>query len=101
MISIIKASDENASRLMQLFRELLSTLPHGTAELHSKRTKNDDGTIVWLQPAKKNAAEFCAHIDDICNHLIDVSFGAGTTFTVMLPRAHPGGRTVVPLRRGA
>jgi len=80
MISIIKASDENASSLMGLFQELLGTLPPGTATLHSKRTKNDDGTIVWLEPVKKGAAEFCAHIDDVCNDLIDVSFGAGTTF---------------------
>lgn len=80
MISIIKASDENADRLARLFPELLSTLPPETATLGSKRTKNDDGTIVWLKPAKKHAAEFCAHIEDGNNSLIDVSFGAGTTF---------------------
>jgi hypothetical protein len=65
---------------MVVFQELLNTLPPGAAVLGSKRTKNDDGTIVWLKPARKHAAEFCAHIDDGNNTLIDVSFGAGTTF---------------------
>jgi hypothetical protein len=80
MISTIESSDENANRLRGLFQELLNTLPLGTATLGSKRTKNDDGTIIWLKPAKKHAAEFCAHIDDVHHNLIDVSFGAGTTF---------------------
>jgi hypothetical protein len=80
MSSIIKVSDENVHRLLGLFQELLNTLPPGTATLGSKRTKNDDGTIIWLKPAKKEAAEFCAHIEDGNNSLIDVSFGAGTTF---------------------
>jgi hypothetical protein len=80
MISIIDASVENANRLVGLFQELLSTLPPGTATLGSKPTKNNDGTIVWLTPANKHAAEFCAHIDDRNNSLIDVSFGSGTTF---------------------
>jgi hypothetical protein len=80
MSSIIKASDENASRLIGLFQELLNTLPPGAAALGSNRTKNDDGTIVWLKPTKKHAAEFCAHIDDRNDSLIDVSFGSGTTF---------------------
>jgi len=48
--------------------------------LMSKRTKNDDGTIVWLKPAKERAAEFCAHLEDGNASLIDVSFGSGTTF---------------------
>ncbi len=80
MISIIKASDENASLLMGLFQELLNTLPPGTAALGSQRTKNDDGTIIWLKPTNKYAAEFCAHIEDRNSSLIDVSFGSGTTF---------------------
>jgi hypothetical protein len=80
MSSIIKASDENANRLTRVFQELLDTLPPGAAVLGSNRTKNDDGTIVWLKPARKHAAEFRAHIDDGYNNLIDVSFGASTTF---------------------
>ncbi|MFZ0759485.1 MAG: hypothetical protein WAM69_05985 [Candidatus Sulfotelmatobacter sp.] len=80
MSSIIKTSDENASRLMGLFQELLGTLPPGAATSGFTRTKNDDGTIVWLRPAKKQAAEFCAHIEDGNGSLIDVSFGSGTTF---------------------
>ncbi len=80
MSSIIKGPDENAHRLLGLFQELLSTLPVGAAMVGSKRTKNDDGTIVWLKPTNEYAAEFCAHIDDDNNSLIDVSFGSGTTF---------------------
>jgi hypothetical protein len=80
MSSIVKASGGNANRLRKVFQELLNTLPPGVAVLGSKWTKNDDGTIVWLKPARKHAAEFCAHIDDAHNNLIDVSFGAGTTF---------------------
>jgi hypothetical protein len=80
MSSTTKASDENVHRLLSLFQELLNTLPPGAASLGSKRTKNDDGTIVWLKPTKKKAAEFCAHIEDSNNSLIDVSFGSGTTF---------------------
>lgn len=89
MSSIVEASGENANRLMGVFQELLNTLPPGVAVLGSKRTKNDDGTIVWLKPARNHAAEFCAHIDDGHNNLIDVSFGAGTNFELpsesMLP----------------
>ncbi len=80
MISVIKTSDENVTRLVRLFQDLLDALPFGTAAMESKRTRNDDGTIVWLKPAKMQAAEFCAHIEDDNNSLIDVSFGAGTTF---------------------
>jgi hypothetical protein len=80
MSSIIKAPDENASRVIGVFQELLNTLPPGAATLGPTRTKNDDGTIVRLKPANKHAAEFCAHIDDHFNSLIDVSFGSGTTF---------------------
>ena len=79
MISIMKSSSENTSHLVGLFQELLSTLPSGAATLGSNRTKNDDGTVVWLKPGKKRAAEFSAHIDEGTS-LIDVSFGAGTTF---------------------
>jgi hypothetical protein len=93
MSSIIKASDENANRLRGVFQELLDTLPPGAALLGSKRTKNDDGTIVWLKPARKHAAEFCAHIDDGHNNLIDVSFGAGTTFELPSESKLPNGAT--------
>jgi hypothetical protein len=79
MISIMKSSPENTSHLIGLFQVLLSTLPSGAATLGSNRTKNDDGTVVWLKPAKKRAAEFSAHIDEGTS-LTDVSFGAGTTF---------------------
>jgi hypothetical protein len=80
MISVTKTTDENATRLVRLFQDLLDTLPPGTATMESKRTKDDDGTIVWLKPAKTQAAEFSAHIDDNNNSLIDVSFGEGATF---------------------
>ena len=80
MSSIIKSSNENANRLLALFQELLGTLPPKSAALDSRRTKNDDGVIVWLKPANKRSAEFSAHIEDRINSLIDVSFGAGTTF---------------------
>jgi hypothetical protein len=80
MISTIKASDQNAERLVGLFQELLNTLPPGTAILDSKRTQKGDGTIVLLKPTKKGAAEFCAHVEDGNFSIIDVSFGSGTTF---------------------
>jgi hypothetical protein len=80
MISVTKTSDENATRLVRIFQDLLDTLPPGTATMESERTKNNDGTIVWLKPAKKQAAKFCAHIDDDNSTLIDVSFGEGATF---------------------
>ena len=79
MISIIKTHDES-SRVLQLFEEMLSSLPQGSATLESKRTKNDDGTIIWLTPANQHAAEFGAHTEDGGLSLIDVFFGSGTTF---------------------
>jgi hypothetical protein len=79
MISIIKTHDESG-RVVRLFEELLSGLPQGTATLESKRTKNDDGTIIWLTPANKHAAEFGAHTEDGGLSLIDVFFGSGATF---------------------
>jgi hypothetical protein len=82
MSSIVKASGGNANRLREVFQELLNPLPAGVAGLGSKWTNHDDGTIVWLKPARKHAAEFSAHIDDAHNNLIGVSFGAGTTFAL-------------------
>jgi hypothetical protein len=79
MISIVKTHDES-SRVLQLFEEMLRILPQGAATLESKRTKNDDGTIFWLTPANKHAAEFGAHTEDGGMSLIDVFFGSGTTF---------------------
>ncbi len=79
MISITKSVDESG-RLLKLFEELLDSLPEGTATLGSKRTQNDDGTIIWLRPANKRAAEFGAHSEDGALSLIDVFFGSGTTF---------------------
>jgi hypothetical protein len=79
MISITKSVDESG-RLLKLFQELLDSLPEGTATLGSKRTKNDDGTIIWLTPANKCAAELGAHSEDGGLSLIDVFFGSGTTF---------------------
>jgi hypothetical protein len=55
MSSILTASDENANRLMELFQELLNTLPQGAATLGSRQTKDGDGTIVWLKPTNKRA----------------------------------------------
>jgi hypothetical protein len=80
MNSTFEAPDEGAQRLVELFQELLGTLPQGTATLNFERTEHDDGTIVWLKPTRKHAAEFCAHVEDRNVSLIDVSFGAGTTF---------------------
>ncbi len=79
MISITKSADESG-RLLKLFQELLDSLPEGTATLGSKRTKNDDGTILWLTPTNKCAAELGAHSEDGGLSLIDVFFGSGTTF---------------------
>ncbi|MBZ5616646.1 MAG: hypothetical protein LAO23_21775 [Acidobacteriia bacterium] len=79
MISITKNAD-TSERLLKLFQELLNSVPEGTATLGSKRTKNNDGTIVWLTPASKSAAEFGAHSEDGELSPIDVFFGSGTTF---------------------
>ncbi|MGD0758582.1 MAG: hypothetical protein ABR921_06735 [Candidatus Sulfotelmatobacter sp.] len=76
----MKTSDENGKRLVGLFQELLNALPPGTATLDAKRTEKGDGTIVWLKPTKKDAAPFCAHVDDVNSSIIDVSFGSSTTF---------------------
>jgi hypothetical protein len=82
MNSTLKIPDAGVDRLLGLFQELLSTLSPGVATLGSKRSEDDDGTIVWLKPARENAAEFCAHVEDRNLSLIDVSFGTGTTFEV-------------------
>jgi hypothetical protein len=74
------APDELASRLMTVFRGLLQTIPDGAAKLGSTRTTKNDGTIVWLKPSNRRAAEFSAHIEDGNPSLIDVSFGTTTTF---------------------
>jgi hypothetical protein len=79
MISIIKRTDES-TRVLKLFQGLLGSIPQGAATLESKRTKNDDGTIIWLTPANKHAAEFGAHTEDGGLFLVDVFFGSGTTF---------------------
>jgi hypothetical protein len=79
MISITTSADESGP-VLKLFQELLDSLPAGTATLGSKRTKNNDGTIIWLTPANKCAAEFGAHTEDGGLSLIDVFFGSGTTF---------------------
>ena len=93
MNSTVKTSEKNADRLVGLFQELLSTLPPGTAALNSKRTEHDDGTIIWLKPARKHAAEFSAHVEDRNPSLIDVSFGTGTTFELPLESRLPGDAT--------
>lgn len=79
MISIVKGIDES-NRLLDLFQELLDSLPAGTATLESKRTQNDDGTIIRLMPSNRHAAQFGAHTEDGALSLIDVFFGSGTTF---------------------
>jgi hypothetical protein len=79
MISITKGADESG-RLLKLFQELLDRLPEGTATLESKRTQNDDGTIIRLVPTNPRAAQFGAHTEDGGLFLIDVFFGSGTTF---------------------
>jgi hypothetical protein len=84
MTSTPNPSDRNANRVAGLFQELLNTLPPGTAALKSKRTEHDDGTIIWLKPARDKAAEFSAHVEDGNSSLIDVSFGTGTTFELPL-----------------
>lgn len=90
---IVETPNGCAERLLRLFQELLDTLPPGTATLNSKRTERDDGTNVWLKPARKHAAEFCAHIEDRNLSLIDVSFGSGTTFELPLESDLPGDAT--------
>jgi hypothetical protein len=90
MNSTVENADEGAERLLRLFQELLSTLPPDTATLNSKRTERDDGTIVWLKPVRKHAAELCAHVEDRNLSLIDVSFGAGTTFELPSESRLPG-----------
>ncbi len=77
MISITKSADESG-RLLKLFQELLDSLPEGTATLESKRTQNDDGTIIRLAPSNPRAAQFGAHTE--YTGFIDVFFGSGTTF---------------------
>ena len=79
MISITTSADES-DPLLKLFQELLDSLPAGAAKLGSKRTKNDDGTIIWLTPSNKRASEFGVHTEDGGLSLIDVFFGSGTTF---------------------
>lgn len=79
MISITKSADQSGP-LLKLFQELLSSLPQGAAVLESKRTQNDDGTIIRLVPTNPRAAQFGAHSEDGCHTLIDVYFGSGTTF---------------------
>jgi hypothetical protein len=78
MISITKNTDESG-RLLKLFEELFHGLPEGTATLKSKRTPNDDGTIIQPVPTNPRAAQFGAHTED-GGFLIDVFFGSGTTF---------------------
>lgn len=71
--------DKNAEQLIAMFQALLTTLPPGTATVESRRTKNDDGTIVWIKPSSKRAAVFSAHLEDGHPTLIDIGFGSGTT----------------------
>jgi hypothetical protein len=80
MNSTFEPPDEGAQRLVELFQQLLDALPQGTATLNFERTDHDDGTIVWLKPTRKQAVEFWAHVEDRKVSLLDVSFGAGTTF---------------------
>ena len=89
MNSPVKISDRNVDRLIGLFQELLATLPPGAATLNSKRTERDDGTIVWLKPAREKAAEFTAHVEDGNRSLIDLTFGTGTTFELPLESRLP------------
>jgi len=72
-------SAENGRLLRQLFEDILVALPVGAATLEARRTRDDRGTIVWLKPSNKNAAEFSGHTED-GSTLVDVSFGRGTTF---------------------
>ena len=90
MNSIIEVADEGGERLLRLFQERLSTLAPDSATLNSKRTCRDDGTIVWLKPARKHAAEFCTHVEGRNLSLIDVSFGAGTKFELPSESRLPG-----------
>jgi len=48
--------------------------------MESRRTKNDDGTIVRRKRSNPRAAEFSAHLEEGNPCLVDVSFGGGTTF---------------------
>jgi hypothetical protein len=89
MTTIAAAPDELASRLMTVFRGLLQAIPDGAATLGSTRTKKNDGTIVWLKPSNRRAAEFSAHIEDGNPSLIDVSFGSFTTFELPLESRLP------------
>jgi hypothetical protein len=73
------AQDAHA-RVLQLFQELLASLPQGTAVVESERTRNGDGTIIRLVPGNKRAAQFGAHTEDGQPFLLDIFFGSGTTF---------------------
>jgi hypothetical protein len=73
-------AEERAEKLIAVFRELSGRLPEGAASVGSERTRSDDGIIVRLKPTNKRAAQFGAHIDDGLSNIIDVSFGAATTF---------------------
>jgi len=75
----VAKTDKNAEQLIAMFQQLLSTLRPGVAAIEFRRTKNDDGTIVWLKPSNKQAAVFSAHLEDGNPSLIDVSFGSATT----------------------
>jgi hypothetical protein len=79
MTSVAKTPAKNADRLVELFHQILNGLPMGTATVVTERTKNDDGTIVWLKPTNQRASEFSAHVEDCHPGLIDVSFGSRTT----------------------
>jgi hypothetical protein len=79
MISITKSADGSGC-LMTLFQELLSTLPRGAATVESRRTRKDDGTIIWLTPTNPRAAQFGVHTEDGDHLLVDVFFGSSTTF---------------------
>ncbi|HEY6338604.1 MAG TPA: hypothetical protein VIW68_08945 [Candidatus Sulfotelmatobacter sp.] len=80
MMSLVNTDDPTPSRLAGVFQELLNSIPTGAATLETCRTKNNDGTIIWLKPANERSAIFSAHVEDDNSSLIDVSFGACTTF---------------------
>lgn len=73
------AQDAHA-RVLQLFQDLLGSLPQGTAVVESERTPNYDGTIIRLVPANQRAAQFGVHTWDGHPFLVDIFFGSGTSF---------------------
>ena len=79
MTMSVTIPDADGKRVLQVFEEILATLPEGTARVEVRRTQDDTATVITLKPSNKKSSSLSVHREDGGGECVDVSLAGLTT----------------------